>query len=164
MHTVKLFENGAAANASSRSQPGRSHRILVADDELTMQELYAAILTPFGYQVDAAKDGAAAWEALCANNYDLLITDNSMPKVSGMELLEKLRAASMTLPAIMVSGTLPLENPSLKISAALLKPVSPDALLANVKEVLRAASNHVRAQAGSQSVPAEAVRPIESPQ
>jgi CheY-like chemotaxis protein len=156
MKTRGLFQNDAPARIAS--QTGQSHRILVADDEPIMQQLYASVLAPSGYQVEAAKDGAAAWEALCANKYDLLITDNSMPKVSGVELIEKLRAARMSLPTILVSGSLPTENPSLKISVTLLKPVSPDALLKNVKEVLRTprtddCSWPLHGEAGSRSDP-----------
>ena len=43
------------------------------------------------------------------NGYDLLITDNKMPKVSGVDLLNKLYAARMALPVITVSGTMPTE-------------------------------------------------------
>jgi FixJ family two-component response regulator len=52
----------------------------VVDDDLAVRQLSAQVLD---YHVDAAEDG---WEALHAGNYDLLITDNNMPKVSGFEL------------------------------------------------------------------------------
>jgi DNA-binding response OmpR family regulator len=156
METTGLFPSAAPASGAARGQTGPSYRILVADDEPTVQELYAAVLTPFGYRVDAAQDGAAAWAALCANDYDLLITDNSMPKVSGVELLEKLRDSCRTLPTIMVSGSLPIENPSLRISAVLLKPVSAEALLENVNAVLRTAGADIRTDTGSSPIePAE---------
>lgn len=62
------------------------------------------------------------------NKYDLLITDNSMPKISGLELLEKLRDARLKIPTIIVSGSLPIDDPSLNIGAALVKPVSTESI------------------------------------
>jgi YesN/AraC family two-component response regulator len=59
--------------------------------------------------VDTAEDGEFGWEALQAKNYDLLITDNNMPKVSGLELVKKLRSARMALPVILASGAMPEE-------------------------------------------------------
>ena len=88
-----------------------------------------------------AEDGAAAWEALQANRYDLLITDNNMPRLTGMELLKKLRSARMELPVIMATGTLPTQelaqNPWLEPVAMLAKPYATDQLLDTVKNVLR---------------------------
>jgi DNA-binding response OmpR family regulator len=60
--------------------------------------------------------------------------------MSGIELIKKLHAARMALPVILVSGTIPTEklkrHPWLQIDATLLKPYSPDELLARVREVL----------------------------
>lgn len=53
-----------------------------------MLRLNAEILMRVGYEVDATEDGQAAWQALNAGSYDLLITDNNMPKVTGVELLQ----------------------------------------------------------------------------
>jgi two-component system alkaline phosphatase synthesis response regulator PhoP len=117
-------------------------RILVADDEAAMRRLIACTLAGSGYHVDAVEDGADAWEALQVKHYDLLITDNHMPKLSGVELIEKLHATSKVLPVIMVTGTLPQEeftrNPKLQPAATLLKPYTIAELLETVKKVLRA--------------------------
>ena len=118
-------------------------RILVVDDDPPLRLLSAAVLVRAGYHVDAAEDGAAGWKALQAEEYDLLITDNSMPKVTGVELLKMLRSARMTIPVIMATGILPKDeftrSPELQPSATLLKPFAVDALLEVVKNVLRAA-------------------------
>ena len=99
------------------------------------------MLKRFGYKVNAAADGAAGWEALNADRYDLLITDNEMPNVSGIELIERLRAARMKLPVIMASGSIPTSqfdrNPWLQPAATLLKPYSVEEFLGTVKQVLR---------------------------
>jgi CheY-like chemotaxis protein len=117
--------------------------ILVADDNADIRCLSTEVLARFGYCVDAAEDGALAWDALQAKTYDLLITDNDMPRMSGFELIGKLREAGMTMPVILVSGTTPLgaleEHAWLRISARLSKPHPIADLLKLVEEVLRAA-------------------------
>ena len=117
-------------------------RILVVDDDGDIRRLNTEVLVGSGYKVDAAADGAVAWDILQLNSYDLLLTDYDMPKVTGVELLEKLRAAGMLLPVILASGTIPMKelsrHPWLQIDATLLKPYTPDELLARVTEVLSA--------------------------
>ena len=96
-----------SASTPLQSQTSPPHRILVVDDDISIRHLGTELLSQSGYEVDAAEDGAAAWEALSADSYDLLITDNNMPKVSGVELLRKMRAARMAVPVIMATGTVP---------------------------------------------------------
>jgi len=101
-----------------------------------------AALSRSGYHVDAAEDGAVAWEALQAKPYDLLITDHAMPKITGVELVKALRSARMALPVVMVTGTLPAYemalHPSLQFAATLLKPFALAELLDTVENVLHA--------------------------
>src|SRR5881394_260470 len=118
-------------------------RILVVDDDICTRQLNTNILLRLGYEVDSAEDGAAAWEALCADSYDLLITDINMPKLSGVDLLKRLRAARMALPVIMATGSLPPEDfftrhPWLRPAATLLKPYAVEEMLRTVGKVLRA--------------------------
>jgi DNA-binding response OmpR family regulator len=127
--------------------PDPRYRILVAEDDDDIRRLNIEVLADAGYKVDAAADGAIAWDTLQLGHYDLLVTDCNMPKMSGVELLLKLHAAHMALPVILVSGTMPLEklkrHPWLQIDATLLKPYTPDELLARVKAVLNAAVGSV---------------------
>jgi len=131
--------------------PGPTHRILVVDDEADIRRLTSQALIGSGFHVDAAEDGAVAWETLQLNNYDLLITDHNMPKLTGVELVRKLRSARMALPVILATGKLPVEllfqNPSLQLAAMLPKPFSFEELLGTVKEVLLATARD-REQAG----------------
>ena len=126
-------------------QPNPRQRILVVDDEPDIRRLNAEALRLSGYHVDAAEDGAKAWDALQVNNYDLIVTDHNMPKVTGIELLQKVHAAHMALPAIMVTGEPPTEelsrHPWLQIEAVLLKPYGFEELLATVKNVLFATTS-----------------------
>jgi DNA-binding response OmpR family regulator len=130
---------------SERREPNPRQRILVAEDDPAIRQVNTQVLTYSGYHVDAAEDGAAAWDALEQNNYDLLVTDNDMPKVTGVELLQKMLDARKTLPVIMATGALPLEKftecPALQPKVILLKPYTFEELLAAVKEVLRLTSD-----------------------
>jgi DNA-binding response OmpR family regulator len=138
----ELLQAGEPAGALVQCQASPHQRILVVDEDSDLRLLYADVLALPGYHVDAAEDGAAGWEALQANNYNLLITEHSLPKLTGVELVRKLRAARMAVPVVMAAGRLPVHelarNPSLQLAATLLKPFAVDTLLATVKNVLRA--------------------------
>jgi DNA-binding response OmpR family regulator len=77
------------------------------------------------------------------SSYDLLITDQKMARVGGIELLKKLRAARMAVPVIMATGTSPQAEfdriPWLQPAAVLLKPYTIPELLDVVRGVLYAA-------------------------
>jgi len=115
-------------------------RVLVVEDDDGLRRLNTEVLKRSGYHVDAAEDGAAAWDAIQLNHYDLMVTDNNMPKVSGFELLKKLQAAGVVLPVIMATGELPekefAQHPWLQPGAILLKPYTIAELLGTVKKVL----------------------------
>ena len=118
------------ASAPTRCQAAPYNRILVADDDAEVRQVNADVLRRFGYRTETAADGAAAWEALQANSYDLLITDNNLPKVSGVELVKKVRSAHMIMPVILASAASPAEEldriPRLHAVATLIKPFSSD--------------------------------------
>jgi len=142
MKDNELSQAGEPAGASRQCPTHSPHRILVVDDDSDLRLLYADVLALPGYHVDAAEDGAAGWEALQANNYNLLITEHSLPKLTGVELVRKLRAARMALPVIMATRYLPTHelarNPSLQLAAMLPKPFYISELLEKVRVVLRA--------------------------
>ena len=111
-------------------------RILVVDDDDDLRRLNAEALTGSGYHVEAAVDGAQGWEALNASGYDLLITDNNMPNLTGIELIKKLNVAGMLVPVILASSASYTEESELKLAATLPKPFTLDELLGTVKKVL----------------------------
>ena len=120
-----------------------SRRILVVEDQKLIRELSIRALTNAGYLVDAAENGQSGWEALQARRYDLVITDNRMPELSGHDLILKLRSARMRLPVILASGHILPEHlamgSALQPGTARPKPFTPDQLLAVVVKVLRLA-------------------------
>lgn len=155
-----------AASAPTQGQANPPNRILLVDDEVSIREISAKVLVRSGYQVDTAEDGEAGWNALHATSYDLLITDHNMPKLSGVELVKKLRSVRMNLPVVLASAALPTEeldqNPWLQLAATLLKPFTVGELLETVKEVLSASTTTASAQSLTSPVLAGAVIPIES--
>jgi CheY-like chemotaxis protein len=128
------------ASAPVRDQSNLHRRILVVDDNRDTRQLSVDVLVGSGYDAEGVADGANGWEALQNDSYDLVITDNQMPRMTGLEMIEKLRAARMTLPVIMATRYLPthefIRRPWLKPDAALERPFSTDALLATVKKIL----------------------------
>ena len=127
------------------NQPIPRQRILVVEDDADIRQLYSEALTGSGYLVDTAEDGEAGWKVLHAvrydpDCYDLLITDNNMPKLSGVELIKKLRFERMILPVILASGSAPINTGWLQLEAVLPKPFSLDQLVQTVKEVLHTAN------------------------
>jgi len=139
---------------SAPSRTDSSQRILVVDDEFYIRELLVRALYQIGYEnVDSARDGAEAWEALEKANYCLVITDHKMPRITGLELVEKMRAAGMLQPVILISGTLPTEeinrSPGLRVDAMLAKPFTFAALSAIIEQLLPATESQVIAD-GSQ--------------
>jgi DNA-binding response OmpR family regulator len=142
MSDDQIFQAGEPASASLQFPTNPPHRILVVDHDPYTCHLRADVLIRHGYEVNAAEDGAAGWEELQANNYNLLITEHELPKITGVKLVRKLRAARMALPVVLIAGRLPARelarNPPLRLAATLLKPLAAAALLYTVKIVLRA--------------------------
>ena len=136
-------------NISSKESPRTStvapaippRRILVVDDDPDTRQLSVDVLVSADFEVDAAVDGADGCEALRAKHFDLVVTDNKMPRMTGIELIKKLRYTRLPLPVIMATNQLPThefeQKPWLMPDATLQRPFSNDDLLATVKKVLR---------------------------
>jgi CheY-like chemotaxis protein len=133
---------GESAGAQNQPHFGPRRRILVVDDDWEVRRVNSEVLIEFGYQVDTAEDGVAAWTRLQFSEYDLLVTNHDMPRVTGFELLHRMRAANMTLPVIFATNSFPKEDfarlPSLQPAITLIQPYTADEFLETVKEVLRA--------------------------
>jgi CheY-like chemotaxis protein len=94
--------------------------------------------------VKLVRDGNEAWEALQSDAYDLLITDNDMPGLTGLELVTKTRLNGLDLPVILATGSAELIESSscewLNFGARLQKPFGPIELLKSVQDVLSTAN------------------------
>jgi response regulator RpfG family c-di-GMP phosphodiesterase len=79
-------------------------RILVVDDEKVIREILTEFLTMEGYQVGAAEDGQKALDELALRPYDLIISDLKMPRMSGLQLLERLAADGVNVLTVIMTG------------------------------------------------------------
>jgi DNA-binding NtrC family response regulator len=115
-------------------------RVLVVDDDAAIRAIFAALLEEEGYHVAAVDGAAAAIEALGGGEgWDLLITDNRMPGMSGTELVDEVAQLHPELPVLILSG-LPLAAVPAGYAEGrvqyLMKPVRPDRLLLFVRTML----------------------------
>jgi len=79
-------------------------RILIADDAATVAALLTAALEMDGYEVTSVGDGERAHEEGATGSYDLVIIDQLMPGLLGIEVIAKWRAAGNDVPVMMLSA------------------------------------------------------------
>jgi DNA-binding response OmpR family regulator len=141
----KDFSMNESANELLEFRARQPHRILVMGEDPVLLHFNVEVLIRHGYEVKAAEDGATAWKELLAINYNLLITDYRLLKVTCLGFIKKLHAARLTLPVVLVAEKTSTHQlakyPWLRPAATLLKPVAADTLLDTVKNVLRATSS-----------------------
>ena len=117
------------------------YKILAADDDEFSLRLLEKFLTRAGHIVSKAHDGAEALDLLSRERFDLLITDISMPRMSGLRLLEEVKKRHGAIPAIVVTAseidsTTQRKSHSLGARAFIVKPLDRDELLDVVEQVL----------------------------
>jgi CheY-like chemotaxis protein/anti-sigma regulatory factor (Ser/Thr protein kinase) len=117
-------------------------RILIVDDDKVTRHLVSKVLTAAGFSTAIAKDGVDALEALDTDRFDLLLLDVWMPRMTGLDLLAKLRA-NKTRPRVVVMTS--DDTPETLLTAVrdeafmyVHKPVAPAKLLETVREALAA--------------------------
>ena len=114
-------------------------RIFLIDDEPNTLKVLSAFLTKEGYAVGTAVDGQSGLEELQDGSWDMLITDLKLPDMSGLEILERVKATWPNLPVVMITAYGSISNAvqAMKLGAFnyLTKPVDPDELLLLVQKV-----------------------------
>jgi CheY-like chemotaxis protein len=80
-------------------------RIVVAEDDASVQSVFSQALSRAGFSVETASDGKEALEKVLSSNTSLLITDKNMPLLNGEELFYTLKEKKPNLPVVMVTGT-----------------------------------------------------------
>jgi uncharacterized protein (TIGR02266 family) len=168
-HRAKLAEV-ARRIATAARLPEPSFRILLAEDNSLVAQMYAAALRRLsdtdkiaGLGVEVCNDGASAWDRLIRKpGVDLLITDVFMPVLSGVDLIERLRAepALEHLPVVVITSGGEKERAELKklgVTLFLHKPVKYPDLADTVRFLLKARQGKVT------SPPRAAVAPPSEP-
>ena len=103
-HIDKYFVRGENPEHSAK-QASSAKRALVVDDSATVRETQKKALEKEGFVVDTAVDGADGWNSVRLCDYDIVITDMDMPRLSGVELVKKIRAGAQCadMPVMVVS-------------------------------------------------------------
>jgi PAS domain S-box-containing protein len=124
--------------------PNRSTgRILVVDDEPAIAEIATVFLRDAGFDVDAASNGADALARLQERHldYDLVITDQTMPGMTGLELARRLRVLNADVPLLLTTGYTAAaaleQTQELGVKEVLMKPFSEQTLLESVRRCVR---------------------------
>lgn len=144
VYLPKYLEKQRPEEAAGAAAPlPRGHeRILVVDDETTIIELMEKSLEALGYQVTSCSDSGQALERFAAQpaGFDLVITDMTMPHLTGAELAQRLLAIRPALPVILCTGFSEIINEekatALGIRRLLMKPVLRDELAKALREEL----------------------------
>ena len=116
------------------------NKILWVDDEIDLLKPHVMFLTAKGYEVDTCNNGYDAVEMVGATPYDLIILDEMMPGMTGLETLPLIKEAHPSLPVIMVTKS---EEENImdkaigsKIADYIIKPVNPNQVLLSIKKNL----------------------------
>lgn len=121
-----------------------SIKILIVDDFATMRRILKNILKQLGFKnLVEADDGTTAWEVLEGQRIDLIISDWNMPKMTGLELLKKVRAsdAYKKTPFLMVTAEAQKQNVIEAVQAGVsnyvVKPFTAEAISDKLEKILR---------------------------
>lgn len=123
-------------------------RILIAEDERDIRELIAFTLKFAGHEVIATSNGEEALQAALSEKPDLILLDVRMPRMSGYQACEKIKADPGTrqIPVVFLSAKGQESEVKTGMDAGadeyILKPFSPDQLTARIKSIL--ANHHAR--------------------
>jgi two-component system OmpR family response regulator len=125
-------------------------RILIAEDDAVLSDGLSRSLKAGGYAVDVVACGDAADTALSAQSFDLLILDIGLPKLSGLEVLRRLRARNSTVPVLILTAADSVEQRVMGLDLGaddyMAKPFALSELEARVRALTR------RAAGGAQTV------------
>ena len=101
----ELTSSDATSTREPRPNAGLAgKRILLVDDEPMVRETMSEILALHGAEVRTAVDGEDGFQLWRAEAFDLLVTDQRMPRCTGLELLARIRAEGSAVPVLIVSG------------------------------------------------------------
>jgi PAS domain S-box-containing protein len=141
---VLYHQSPHEAQKSAETIQGGSECILIVDDEDSFRQLFQHGLVSFGYTVFTAQDGeeALAVYTLHQKEIDLVVSDLSMPKMNGDELIMKLLALNPAVKAILATGAIDLKGKTeflhIGVRDILMKPFLLDELMSSVRKVLDA--------------------------
>ena len=114
--------------------------ILWADDEIDLLKPHILFLKNKGYEVETVTNGRDALDAIASQNYNLIILDENMPGISGLEALQQIKISQPNVPVIMITKSEEenIMNQAIgsQIADYLIKPVNPMQILLSIKKNL----------------------------
>ncbi|MFL5754605.1 MAG: PglZ domain-containing protein [Bacteroidia bacterium] len=115
-------------------------QLLWADDEIELLKPHILFLSDKGYDVSIARSGDEALDAIKEKDFDVVLLDENMPGLSGLETLTRLKTFKANLPVIMITKSeeehLMEDAIGSKIADYLIKPVNPNQILLSLKKTL----------------------------
>ena len=118
-------------------------KILIAEDDTDLGDLFARVLVKNGYEVKLAENGDVALEELTKEYYDLIISDVMMPIKDGYELVKAIRALDFKIPVLMVTAKGSFEDMRKGFMSGgddyMVKPVNINEMLLRIEALLRRA-------------------------
>ena len=115
-------------------------KVLIIDDEQQIRRVIELQLTKKGHETTVCKNGQEAIEVLSKENFDLVLTDLQMPMVTGIELLEHIKANKINVQTIVMTayGSIETAVKAIKLGASdyLTKPLQLAELLVKVENIL----------------------------
>lgn len=134
-----MIANSALQQMKTVEQPVR--RILIADDDMSMRMLLAGYLRRLGYEIVETESGEEALQAALAQRFDCFIFDVTMPGMTGLELLRRLRERDLQTPALFLTGLDEIDDKVAGFEAGgddyLAKPFEPRELEVRLEALLR---------------------------
>ena len=119
------------------------HSILAVDDSASMRQMVSFTLKSAGYSVTEAVDGQDAWEKSGSRDFDLVLTDQNMPRMDGIGLTKKLREHPQfkSTPILLLttesSDQMKLAGRAAGATGWLVKPFDPAKLIEVIGKVIR---------------------------
>jgi two-component system chemotaxis response regulator CheY len=119
------------------------HSILAVDDSASMRQMVSFTLKSAGYNVVEAVDGQDAYEKASGRSFDLILTDQNMPRMDGISLTKKLRETAQfkTTPILMLttesSDQMKQAGRAAGATGWLVKPFDPNKLIEVIQKVIR---------------------------
>jgi DNA-binding response OmpR family regulator len=121
-------------------------RLLIVEDEPRISDGIKAALDAAGYACDVSADGEDAWFRGDTESYDLVVLDLGLPKMDGLSVLKRWRAAGRNMPVLVLTarGTWPERVEGIDAGADdyLGKPFRNEELLARVRAIIRRSAGH----------------------
>ena len=118
-------------------------KVLIAEDDRELRQLFSHVLTKNGYVVKGVSNGKEALDAMDNDYFDLVITDIMMPVLDGYELVRQLRDTGNITPVLMITAKDAFDDMSQGFVSGtddyMVKPVNVNEMLLRVKALLRRA-------------------------